>query len=230
MTRQIPLALELQHAPRLDDFIVGSNQAVLDALASNLDPHGESVVYLSGPAGCGRTHLLLAQCAEAQALGLQSAYLPFANTDSLAPEMLDGLEMMDLVAVDDVDRIATDDRWEAALFALFNRCRDRGTRLLFSADCGPSALPVALPDLRSRLAWGLTLAVQPLDDRGRVALLQSLARRRALDLPDDVARYLLDRGTRHPRALDRAVEQLDRASLAEQRRLTIPFVRTTLGL
>ena len=230
MNQQIPLALRLQHAPGLDDFIVGANQLVIDALTHSLAGRGEAVIYLSGPDGCGRTHLLLGHCAAAERQGLQCAYLPLADSGRLAPAMLEGLENLNLIALDDVHAIAGEHDWEHGLFRLFNRCRERGTRLLFSADRGPAALPLDLPDLRSRLAWGLTLAVQSLDDAGRLQLLQTLARRRALTLPEEVARYLLDRSPRHPNALNGAIERLDQASLAEQRRLTIPFVRDQLGL
>jgi len=230
MTRQLPLALGLQHAPGLDDFVVGRNQAVIDALRRSLEPSGEPILYLFGPTGCGRSHLLLGQCAEAEQHGLRCAYLSLAEHAALAPEMLEGLESLDLVAVDDVQSIAADGVWEEAVFALFNRCRDLGTRMIFSADCGPGALPLQLPDLRSRLTWGLTLSLHTLDDAGRLQLLQSLATRRALKLPEDVARYLLDRTSRHSGDLVETIARLDRASLAEKRRLTIPFVRDSLQL
>ena len=230
MTRQLPLALCLPHSPALDEFVAGRNQVVVDALHRALDTPGETLVYLFGPAGCGRSHLLLGQCAAAERRGLRCAFLPLTERVALAPQMLEDLETLDLVAVDDVQAIAGDREWEQALFALFNRCRDRATRMVFSADCGPAALPLRLPDLRSRLAWGLSLSLQPLDDAGRMQLLQSLAARRALKLPEDVARYLLERTPRHPKDLVDTVARLDQASLAEKRRLTIPFVRDSLGL
>ena len=229
MTRQLPLALGLAHAPSLDDFIVGDNQAVLDVLRHALDDGEEPLIYLSGPQGSGRSHLLLGQCAAAQHAGLRCAYLPLDARGGLHPDMLDGLETLDLVAVDDVQRVAGDRPWEEALFALFNRCHDHGTKMLFSADRGPAALECSLPDLRSRLAWGLTMAVRPLDDVGRLDLLRSLAARRALNMPEDVARYLLDRSPRQATELVDIVARLDAASLAQQRRLTIPFVRDSLG-
>lgn len=230
MSAQLPLALSLRHAPDLDDFVVGGNRAVLQALRRALEPAGEPLLYLFGPPGCGRSHLLMGQCAAAERRGMRSVYLPLGAHAELTPQMLEGLETVDLVACDDVHAIAGDTDWEQALFGLFNRCRERGTRMLFSADRGPAALALALPDLRSRLAWGLTLGLQPLDDAGRLELLQALARRRGLPLPDEVARYLLQRTARHPRDLVRITQELDQASLAEHRRLTIPFVRQCLGL
>jgi DnaA family protein len=229
MSRQMPLALRLQHAPSLDDFIVGDNAGVIAALAASL-AGGEPLIFLSGPPGSGRSHLLLGQCAAAERRGLQAVYLPLGQRAGLTPAMLEGLEQLDLVAVDDIDAIAGEPAWEQAVFVLFNRCRDAGTRMLFSAARGPAALPLGLADLKSRLAWGLSLTLRPLSDGGRLALLKSLAARRALSLPDEVARYLLERTARHPANLVDTIERLDRASLAEQRRLTIPFVRHSLGL
>jgi DnaA family protein len=214
----------------LADFIAGDNASVLAALTAARTGGGERLIFLAGPAGSGRTHLLSGQCAESEQHGARCAYLPLRDHDRLAPDLLQGLETLDLIAIDDIDAIAGDAVWEQALFVLFNRCREGRTQLLFSADRGPAALPLTLPDLRTRLAWGLTLALKPLDDPGRVALLQSLAARRALALPQEVARYLVERAPRHPKAMADMVDQLDRASLAYQRRLTIPFVRQLLGL
>lgn len=230
MIQQLPLALKLEHAPGLDDFVIGHNQTVLDALHAALTDRGEHLLYVFGPDGCGRSHLLLGQCTAAESQGLRSVYLPLRDHETLAPEMLDGLEDFDLLAIDDVQCIAGTRLWEEALFALFNRVRDRGNRLLFSADCGPASLPLTLPDLRSRLAWGLSLSIQPLDDDGRRQLLKQLAARHALNMPDDVARYLVERASRHPNDLVDTINRLDRASLAEQRRLTIPFVKEALSL
>jgi DnaA family protein len=225
VTDQLPLALTLRHAPRLEDFIVGDNAVVLAAIRQLLSVGTEHLVFLSGPSGSGRTHLLSGLCAAGTDHGLRCAYLPLRERDDLAPELLEGLERLDLVAVDDVMLAAGAPEWEHALFHLFNRCREAGTRLLFSADRGPAALPLALPDLRTRLAWGLTLALAPLDDEGRERLLQDLARRRGLELPGEVSRYMLDRAPRHPKELVALIDRLDHASLAKQRRLTVPFVR-----
>lgn len=230
MSRQIPLALRLRETPGLDDFVVGPNRLVIDALRRSLQPDGERQVFISGPRGSGRSHLLLASCSEAQARGAHCAYLPMRDAAQLSPRMLDDLDTLDRIAIDDIDAVAGDARWETALFDLYNRCRASGTALLFSAMRGPAALDIRLPDLRSRLAWGLSLALHPLRDDDRIALLQTLAGRRAMQLPDEVAGFLLDRTSRDPCDLVDTIDQLDRASLASQRRLTIPFVKQSLGL
>ena len=230
MTTQLPLALDLRHAPGLDDFVVGQNRALLEQLRRALDDDGERLIFISGPTGSGRSHLLLGQCNAAEQSGLRCVYLPLHEKQELTPAVLEGMEQFDLLAIDDVDAIAGDTDWETALFNLFNRCRDNHRRLLFSATCGPTALAIDLPDLRSRLSWGLTIGLHALDDDGRRQLLHALAERRAMRLPDEVARYLLERASRHPRDLVELVARLDRASLAEKRHLTIPFVRGCLEL
>ena len=225
---QLPLGLQLRVPTRLDDFVFGANAPLRDLLQQQLQRTGEPLILVHGEPGSGRTHLLLGQCSAARQAGLQVAYLPCSELGGLAPEMLEGLENLDLVAIDDVHRLARHGAWETALFNLFNRARAGHCRLLISAAASAAHLDFALPDLRSRLAWGVTYRLQPLNDRQREALLQNLARRRGLSMPAEVARYLVERHARDTRSLVRLIERLDHDSLAEQRRLSIPFVRTRL--
>lgn len=228
MNRQLPLGLELRSPTRLDDYIAAENRQVLDLLQQQLTPEGEAQLYISGSPGSGRSHLLLGQCNAARELGWTLAYLPCQEIIGLSPEVLEGLEQYRLIVVDDVDRLAGNAAWEAALFGLFNRARDRDSRLLFSAEEAAPRAGFTLPDLRSRLAWGITYRIKPLDDEHRQLLLTQFAARRGLDMSSEVARYLLDRYSRDTGQLLQLIERLDHDSLAEQRRLTIPFVRSRL--
>lgn len=225
--RQLPLALQLRGSTRLDDFVDADGEPLLDLLSRQRRGE-EPLLYIHGLTGSGRSHLLLGQCAATQQAGLQVAYLPCSEHPQLHPAMLQGLEQLDLLAIDDVDRLAGLDDWERALFNLFNQARERGCRLLFSAQAPAADAGFALADLRSRLGWGLTVGIRPLDDGGRERLLQVLAARRGLQMPDDVARYLVQRHPRDNPSLHRLVERLDHDSLAEQRRLSIPFVRSRI--
>ncbi len=100
---------------------------------------------------------------------------------------------------------------------------------MVSARCAPAALNLGLPDLVSRLGWGPVFQLQPLDDEGKRAALQLRARQRGMELPDEVAVYLLRRSPRDMDSLFELLQRLDVASLAAQRRLTIPFVRALIA-
>ena len=229
MTGQLPLGLQLRTPARLDDFVYGDDSPLLELLRQQLQDNGEPLIYLHGEHGSGRSHLLMGQCGRAEQQGMTVAYLPCGDADQLSPQMLEGLERLDLVAIDDVELLAGRPDWEAALFNLFNRARDAGCRLLISASTPATRLPLALPDLRSRLAWGVSYRLKPLNDAQRCQLLENLAQRRGLQMPAEVARYLVQRHSRDTHALARLIDRLDHDSLAEQRRLSIPFVRTRLG-
>ena len=88
---------------------------------------------------------------------------------------------------------------------------------------------LTLPDLSSRLAWGVVFQLQNLDDQDKQQMLQLRAALRGLQLPDEVARYILSRGARGMGELFTALERLDQASLQAQHRLTIPFVKRVMG-
>jgi DnaA family protein len=227
MTRQLPLALGLQGRMVLDDFVPGRNRPLLTAAAALLGGR-EQQLFVSGPQGSGRTHLLLGLCDTAKSQGLTVGYVPLGMAQKLPVSAIEGMDRLDLLALDDVDAVAGDSAWETALFALYNRARARGVRLICSAGCGPAVLPLRLADLRTRLAWGLSFRLEPLDDAGKLELLTREASRRGLTLPNEVARYLLARCPREVGRLLSLLEQLDRAALAAQRRLTIPFVRAQL--
>lgn len=126
---------------------------------------------------------------------------------------------------------AGDELWEMAIFDLYNRILESGkTRLLITGDRPPRQLNLGLPDLASRLDWGQIYKLQPLSDEDKLQALQLRARLRGFELPEDVGRFLLKRLDREMRTLFMTLDQLDRASITAQRKLTIPFVKEILKL
>lgn len=222
---QLPLGIGLKDAATFDNFFSAGNELVLEALQQGND----RMLYLWGPTGCGKSHLLQALCHETAANGQSPVYLPLEELRMLSPELLEGLEQQALIAVDDIQAIAGIWQWEEALFHLYNRVRDGGQRLVVSATVAPAGLGLTLPDLVSRLGWGPVFQLTLLSDTDKRAALQMRARRRGLEMGDEVADYLMRRCPRDMDSLFNLLNQLDQASLAAQRRLTIPFVRELLG-
>jgi DnaA family protein len=229
MSGQLALGLTLRDSARFENFLAGPNPELLGQLRAVARGEGEHFVMCWGAGGVGKTHLLQACCQSATAAGRDAAYLSLGDADALQPAVLEHWERFALVCIDDVDAIGSDRAWEEALFHLYNRIREQQGSLVVSAAAAPAELPLGLPDLVSRLSWGLVYQVRPLDDDQRRAALQLRARQRGCDLPDETASYLLRRLPRDLPALFDLLDQLDQASLVEQRRLTVPFVRSVLA-
>ena len=173
--------------------------------------------------------MLYGGCVHPQELGLTSQLLGLDDFRQYSPRLFDGLEQLDLVCLDNIQAIAGDSHWQVALFDLYNRMVEQGKRLLIVADEAPQQLGISLPDLVSRLQACTIFQLRLLSDDDKQKLLQQKARLRGIDLPDEVARYLLNRQQREIRALVAILDKLDKASIVHQRKLTIPFVKDVLA-
>lgn len=233
MSKQLFLPLQLPDDEVFDSFIAGANQQVVSHLQDWLNGKNSTLflTYISGDSGTGKSHLQYSLCSEAATLGLTCAYVGFKNLTDLHPDLLADLEQVAVICLDDVHLLEGHPQWQTAVFDLINRVRERGrSRLLVSGLQGPAQLPLALADLRSRLSWGVSFHLRPLDDEGRVEALRGRAHRRGMGMPLEVARFLLNHCHRDMPALLAVLDRLDATSLQEKHRLTIPFVKKVLDL
>jgi DnaA family protein len=227
---QLPLGLSLKDDASFENFYPGANIEIVAALQKSAARQGEKLIYLCGARGQGRSHLLQAACHEAALHKLSAVYLPLNDLKSEPPEMLHGLETLDLVCIDDVQCLADTPAWEEAVFHLFNRVHDARGMMILAGNDLPQALPLKLPDLLSRLSWGVTYQLHPLTDDEKITVLIRRAKARGITLSEEVGKYLLSHCPRHMTTLLAALDALDKASLAQQRRLTIPFVKEVLEI
>lgn len=229
MGDQLSLRIGLHDSSVFASYVPGPNQLTVSALAELRGGSGPVCVFVHGAAGTGKTHLLQAICAAAGARQETSAYLPLSQLSAFGPEVFAGCGDLAYVCVDDADRIAGKADWEHALFGLHQQLDERAGRLIVAAAQPPAVIGFGLADLASRLAGGLVLTLQPLDDVQRMVAVQLRAHLRGFELPDDAAQYLLRRLPRDMNSLYAFLDELDQASLAAQRRLTLPFVREILA-
>ncbi len=227
INQQMALAIQLNDEATFADFNWGTNTLLRQQLEHILSFNGDRILYLWGAPGSGKSHLLQACCQEVNS----AMYLPLSLLKEWGPQAIEDLEEQTLLCIDDVDAIAQDAAWEEALFHLYNRVKDKENGLLIITGKQPPAqLPLKLPDLRSRLAWGLVLQLHELNDEEKINTLQLHASKRGFALPEIVGQFLINRCSRNMQDLHQLLNKLDEASLAAQRRITIPFVKTILSL
>lgn len=231
---QLYLGLNLSDEATFANFFIQAqspNALVVSSLLNFFNTKDENFVYLWGASGSGVTHLLQAVCHDAEEKKLSFQYLPLRELVGYAPEELcSGLEQLDLICLDGFEAVAGRQDWEKSLFTLFNRVREQQHKLIISASAPVRELPIQLTDLSSRLQWGLTLHLQTMTDAEKQSALQMRAKVRGLELTDEVAQFLIQRLQRDTNELFWQLQRLDNASLQEQRKLTIPFVKKVLGL
>lgn len=230
---QLTLSVQLPDDETFASFQSESNQLVVQQLKHYLEqitePHKKvNSLYLFGLAGVGKSHLLHASCVYADKLGVTSLCLSFSELTQLSVDVLEGLENIDLVCLDNIQLIAGNKKWQQAVFDLYNRMVEQNKCLIITGDQSVAKLNITLPDLVSRLSWGLTEQLKPLTDKEKSFALQYRAQQRGLFISDDVASFLINRLSRDMTSLLAALEQLDQASIREQRRITIPFVKDVL--
>lgn len=221
----LPLGSNPRHT--FANFCADANAGILEVVET-LPRQGGSL-WLHGPEDSGKTHLLQAVCHQAKTRDQSAAYLPLKQMRELGPESLDGLEQCTWICLDDVDAVLEQEDWEQRLFGLINQVVDHGANLLMSARRPAEGIEVELPDLSSRLRGAVSFLLQPLGDDLQPKALQRRARSQGYDLPEDAVLYMQRHVVRGLGQLCRLLDRLEQASLSQQRRITVPFVREVLA-
>ena len=235
-TAQLTLSVQLPDDETFDSYLRESNRSVVSQLTLFIEqnqvtkPNQPNSFYLFGLTGVGKSHLLHASSTYAAKLHKTSVCLSCAELLLLSVEVLDGLEQIDVICLDDIQLIAGNTVWQQAIFDLYNRVLEQNHYLLISGDQSATELGLSLPDLVSRLSWGLTEQVKPLNDGEKVAALQYRASKRGLTLSSEAANFLLNRLSRDMGNLITSLDTLDKVSIREQRKITIPFIKDVLHL
>lgn len=219
MTASEQLPLDLGHRPALGrtDFLVtdASREAIgwIDSWP-NWPSYGLGIY---GPPGCGKSHLSHVFAAKANAHILNYEDLRSGNPVVLASEH-------SALVWDDANEVPD----EQALFHLLNAVREAGKRLLIVSRTAPARWAVTLPDLKSRLAGLPAVEIGMPDDATITAVLVKLFRDRQVEVAPDLVDYIGNRVPRTFGAVQALVDQVDRQALAQNRRITVPFVRDVL--
>jgi len=225
--RQLPLGVRIPDRAVFDNFLPAKNLEAIEHLRRLARGESTGIVWICGPSGVGKSHLLQAACVDANKT-MSSAYFPFSELKQLGVGALEGLSQLGCVCIDDVDLAAAQPDWERGLFGLYREVDERAGRLVLAAQAPPSLTHWTLRDLGSRFAASAVYQLRALDEAEQQEALQLRARIRGFELPDDTARWLLRRFPRDMHTLYELLDTLDEAALIAQRKLTVPFIRSVL--
>ncbi len=228
MAAQIPLPLSFDKRFSLDNYFAPNRDYVTHELKALFDETGESLIGLWGDADSGKTHLLNA-CAHYA----RHCQLPFHLFDAAQLMEADAQNFSDFPAgsvlgVDNLDLLSGNRDWEEQFYQLINRVKGGELRFVFTLSRNPRDIGFRLADLKSRLMWGLLIALQSPDDELLAEVLSKRSKLLGLDIGRDALKYLLNHFSRRLSDQMQLLYQLDHAALSRQRKITIPFIRETL--
>ena len=226
-----------------DNFVEGrSNQLARAAAwhaAQKPGDRGYNPLLLYGGTGLGKTHLMLAAGNEMRRLnpaarvlylssnGFYNAFFR-ALTERTTDQFKRQFQNIDALLIDDIQFFAGKDRTQEEFFHTFNALFDGKQQIILTCDRYPREVDGLEPRLKSRLGWGLSVAIDPPDFETRAQIVLSKARERGVSVPDDVAQLIAKKMRSNVRELEGAINKLTAQSGLLGRAVTLEFAQETL--
>ncbi len=226
-----------------DNFVEGrSNQlgrAAAWQAAQKPGDRSHNPLLLYGGTGLGKTHLMFAAGNEMrrQNPGMRVMYLRSeqffsAMMKALQDKTMDAFkrqfQQVDALLIDDIQFFAGKDRTQEEFFHTFNALFDGRQQIILTCDRYPREVEGLEPRLKSRLAWGLSVAIEPPDFETRAQIVLSKARERGVALPEDVALLIAKKMRSNVRDLEGALNTLAARANFTGRAITTEFAQETL--
>lgn len=206
---------------RQEDFLTAGNQQLVELIFKE----DFQQLYIWGKSGVGKSHLLMALATQYSEQNKPFCYLPLKQYQEFQPEILQGLNQLDLICLDDIDVIFGNEQWELAIFHLYNQYPNK---LLISSSIAVSNEHILVPDLASRMQWGLTFELKTLQDDDLIRLLKQYAMRQAMPVADVVYKYLINHYSRNTIQLIEFIKLLSNYSLEQKKKVSIKLVKELL--
>ena len=202
---QIPLPLSFDKRFSLENYISRDSQYISHHLTALFDETGEPLIGLWGGTDCGKTHLLNACAHYARHCNVQFHLFDAVQLLEANAQSFSGFPEGSVVGVDNLDLLAGNRDWEEQFYQLINRVQSGEIRFVFSLSRNPRDIGFRLPDLKSRLMWGLLISLQSPDDEQLIKVLTKRANLLGLEMSDNALNYLL---THYSRKLSEQMQLL----------------------
>ena len=239
----VPFAGNMDSHYTFANFVEGrSNQLGLAAAFQAAQKPGDRAhnpLLLYGGTGLGKTHLMFAAGnamrqanPAAKVLYLRSEQFFSAMIRALQEKTMDQFkrqfQQVDALLIDDIQFFAGKDRTQEEFFHTFNALFDGKQQIILTCDRYPREVEGLEARLKSRLAWGLSVAIEPPDFETRAAIVLAKARERGTDIPDDVAFLIAKKMRSNVRDLEGALKTRAARANFTGRAITTDFAQETL--
>jgi len=227
MSQQTVLPLSAAGDASFESFYPAGNETLVREIKALLrGRRSQPTLFIWGTQGCGKTHLLNACCYAAQQQNRLHFYLPIsANT---CGESLGRLNPQTLICIDDLQNAAGNTGLQEALLSLYERTTSGGGAVIAGSALPLGRIALGLKDLESRLTSGGIFNLCMLKDQDKQKAFKLRANRRGFKISDKVMNFIMTHYDRDMAALFALLERIDSASLAEKRKITVPFVKSIL--
>ena len=214
----------LEYNPQFtfDRFVVGPPNRFAHAAAiavANRPAETYNPLFIYGPSGLGKTHLLYAIAGEIS-FHHPEYNIVYIKGDQFTNELIQALKEgnnvefrskyrnADLFLVDDVQFIAGKESTQEEFFHTFNTLYENHKQIVLTSDRPPSEMLRLEDRLKTRFEWGVIADIQPPDYEMRVAIIQNKCNNLGLHLPNDVTGYIADNITNNIRQIEGTVKKI----------------------
>jgi chromosomal replication initiator protein len=211
------VATSLNPRYTFDQFVIGASNRFAHAAAMSVaesPARSYNPLFIYGPAGLGKTHLLHAIGHHVREL-YSSKRVRYVSTETMMNEFVDAMRSkhmpvfkrryreVDVLLVDDIQFLERTEQLQEEFFYTFNDLHGRGSQIVISSDRPPKSIATIEDRLRSRFEWGLITDIQPPEFETRLAILQKKAESEHLDgIPDSVLGFIAENVVDNVRELE----------------------------
>ena len=220
--KQIPFSFPKFDFNKFDFFHSDIVNRETIALIDNLFKfnYKDNRIYLWGPSAVGKTHILIATIKKFLNLNKEVIDMSFIDDNDTF-----NLGSIDLFFLDDIER--ADDKIQNNLFNIFNMSENENATILITGSLPPNQMSLR-PDLRTRLAQCLVLNLKELEDEEKKDVLLKRSYFMGINLKLEIIDYLLKNYNRNMHELIKLIEKIDKESIIQKKRITIPFIKSYL--
>ena len=224
------------------NFVEGKSNQLARAASVQVgeNPGGAyNPLLLYGGVGLGKTHLMHA-IGNAILLKNPHAKVLYLHSERFVADMIRALQTntindfktyyrsLDALLIDDIQFFAGKDRSQEEFFHTFNTLLESQQQIVLTCDRYPKEMSGVEERLKSRLGWGLTVAIEPPDLETRVAILISKAEQTKISLPQEVAFFIAKRIHSNVRELEGVLKRVVAYAQFTGLQITLELVREAI--